>query len=245
MLLPHILTRIPISIKPTYLPLSLRAFGRPLYYMSTAPLLPVTRQTQAASLSLSRTPPPPSRIRIGRLSPTSFESRRYSSPPPSPTASEQGSTSLGGRLKQLIKAYGWYALGMYIVIGFVDFGIAFGMVHFIGAETVSRWVVEGKAAVISIIHPDRDAPGHSEIDLPEHHHAASQGGREGLIAMVVLAYAVHKTLFLPFRVGLVAAITPKFVNWLTRRGWAGRAGTIRAASHVREKMRRGKERMED
>jgi hypothetical protein len=37
-----------------------------------------------------------------------------------------------------------------------------------------------------------------------------------------LAYTIHKTLFLPVRVGLTAAWTPKLVKWLTLRGWIGK-----------------------
>ena len=65
--------------------------------------------------------------------------------------------------------------------------------------------------------------------------AASAGGNEGLYAMIVLAYTIHKTLFLPVRVGLTAGLTPKLVNWLRARGWAGGAGTRRAASEMRER----------
>jgi len=133
---------------------------------------------------------------------------------------------------------------VYLVLTVLDFGVAFAAVHFIGAEKVSHWTAQGKAFVYSVIHPDRDAPEHVGVDLPESH-AASKGGREGLIAMVVLAYTVHKTLFFPFRVGMTAVVTPKLVNWLTRKGWTGRAGTVRAANHMRDKMRRGKDRMED
>ncbi|KAG9007591.1 hypothetical protein FRB94_013607 [Tulasnella sp. JGI-2019a] len=222
---------------------------------STTPLLPLSRSAQHSTLTLARTPPPPSRIRIGvgRISPSSpgfgALSRHYSqSPPPSPTlnASANEPTSLSGRLKNLIKLYGWYALGMYIAIGVVDFGVAFACIHFIGAERVSHWTTQAKEFITSMIHPDRNAPEHAEVDMPESH-AASKGGREGFIAMILLAYTVHKTLFLPFRVGLTAAFTPKLVNWLTMRGWTGRAGTVRAAHHMRgkvDKMRR-KDRLQD
>ena len=59
------------------------------------------------------------------------------------------------------------------------------------------------------------------------------------MAMLLLAYTVHKTLFLPFRVGLTAAFTPKLVGWLTRRGWAGGEGAKRAAREMRDKVRKG------
>ena len=52
-----------------------------------------------------------------------------SSPPPSPSAPGSPSlppnASLSQRLKYLIKTYGWYALGVYIVLSTLDFAVAF------------------------------------------------------------------------------------------------------------------------
>jgi len=70
---------------------------------------------------------------------------------------------------------------------------------------------------------------------------ANSGGQEGLYAMLVLAYTVHKTLFLPIRVGLTATFTPRLVRWLETRGWAGGAGTRRAAKEMRDRMRSGRD----
>lgn len=123
-----------------------------------------------------------------------------------------------------------------------DFGIAFGLVHLLGADKMSKWAAQAKALVTDIIHPtDPNAPATAGVEKAVH------GGNEGLYAMIVIAYAVHKTLFLPFRLGLTAALTPKMVNWLAARGWAGRAGTVRAANHMRDRVRvaRGKDKMED
>jgi hypothetical protein len=41
----------------------------------------------------------------------------------------------------------------------------------------------------------------------------------------------------PIRIGVTAAFTPKIVGWLSARGWAGTAGTRRAAQEMREKIR--------
>jgi len=210
--------------------------------MTSTPLLPLTREVSTASLTLSRTSPP-SRVRLGRFSPGHLSlTRRYSSPPPfSPTSTEQP-TTLSARLKLLIKAYGWYALGVYAVLSLFDFGVAFGLVHLLGADKMSAWAAQAKALVTDFIHPtDPNAPANAGVEKAVH------GGNEGLYAMIVIAYAVHKTLFLPFRLGLTAALTPKMVNWLTSRGWTGRAGTVRAANHMRDRVRaaRGKDKMED
>jgi len=204
---------------------------------TSTPLLPLAREAGSGTLTLTRKAPP-SRIRLGRFSSGHLSfGRRYSSPPPSPT---EQPTTLSSKLKLLIKSYGWYALGVYMVLTVVDFGVAFALINFLGADRVATWTAEAKAFVTKLIHPPE--PGAEDIPV-----APVQGGHEGLYAMLVLAYAVHKTLFLPFRVGLTAAFTPKFVNWLTARGWTGRAGTVRAANHMRDRMRaaRGKDKIDD
>jgi hypothetical protein len=39
------------------------------------------------------------------------------------------------------------------------------------------------------------------------------------------------------RIGLTAAFTPRIVNWLRAKGWAGGAGTRRAVQEMRERLR--------
>ncbi|KZT57710.1 hypothetical protein CALCODRAFT_407115, partial [Calocera cornea HHB12733] len=161
-------------------------------------------------------------------------STHASSPAADPIAKE---TTLTGRLKALIKTYGWYALGVYTIIGFIDFGIAFGAIQVLGKEKVAdatHWVKDKTIAVIGDWWPNK---AHNEqvehavevVTGAQSGEAATTADRTGLWASVVLAYAVHKTLFLPFRVGITAGVTPSLVKWLQSRGWAGVAGTKRAA----------------
>lgn len=143
------------------------------------------------------------------------------------------------RLKHLIKSYGWYALGVYFLISAIDFGVAFAAVNLIGAEHVSRVAVSVKESVYTVLNSRPSEPGREEMDR-----AVAQsktGGQEGLYAMVVLAWAIHKTVFMPIRVGLTAAYTPRLVNWLRSRGWAGSQGTRRAAEQLRQRLRRDRE----
>lgn len=63
------------------------------------------------------------------------------------------------------------------------------------------------------------------------------GGQESLYAMLLLAFTVHKTLFLPVRIGVTAAFTPRLVKWLRAKGWAGGEGTRRAMQEMRERLR--------
>jgi len=143
------------------------------------------------------------------------------------------------RLKHLIKSYGWYALGVYFLISTIDMSVAFAAVNLIGAEHVSRVVASAKESVNGIFNSRPPEPGREEMDNAVAR--SPTGGQEGLYAMLVLAYAVHKTLFLPIRVGLTAALTPRLVNWLRSRGWAGSQGTRRAAEELKQRIRRDRD----
>ncbi|KAI1796455.1 hypothetical protein LXA43DRAFT_620346 [Ganoderma leucocontextum] len=172
-----------------------------------------------------------------------FPARLTSSPSPSsrnPDDPESTHTlppnaTLSQRLKHLIKSYGWYALGVYVILSALDFSVAFAAVNVLGAEHVSKVATEVKDYFTGFIHSTPPEPGREQMD-PAVSHAAS-GGHEGLMAMILLAYTIHKTLFLPVRIGLTAAVTPRLVHWLRARGWAGSSGARRAAQEMREKMR--------
>ena len=145
--------------------------------------------------------------------------------------------SLSQRLRYLIKSYGWYALGVYIVLSVADFSVAFAAVNVLGAEHVGRVAAAAKEAVAGLLPQKVPEPGREDMDSAAAHAGHVHGGSEGFWAMLMVAYTIHKTLFLPFRVGLTAYCTPRLVGWLRTRGWAGGAGTVRAAAEFREKMR--------
>lgn len=198
------------------------------------PLLPLTRLATGTEpqISLTRTGGRVS-TRLLHHSPT-----RLSSPPPhgspNPDSDLPPNATLSQRLKHLIKSYGWYALGVYLLLSVADFTVAFAAVNILGAEHVSRVAVSVKEAVSGLLPARPAEPGRDEMDSASH---MRNGGSEGIWAMVVLAYTIHKTLFLPVRVGLTAAVTPRLVGWLRSRGWAGSAGTKRAAQEMRERIR--------
>ncbi|KAJ7188402.1 hypothetical protein C8R46DRAFT_878165 [Mycena filopes] len=183
-------------------------------------------------LPLTHTPRAPTNSRLF----SHFPARLTASPPPN-TPSLPPDATRYQRLKHLFKSYGWYALGMYICLSICDFGLAFGLINVIGAEYVEHYTTSAKQFVLGVVGTKPPEPGLDEMDP-----APSHGGYEGLYAMLLLAYTVHKTLFLPVRVGLTAYLTPTLVGWLRQRGWAGGAGTVRAATHMRERLRSGKNR---
>lgn len=200
----------------------------------TTPILPLTSRVGLRSVS------PTSLTRASRPSSSrlfSHFSARLSSQPPQSQLDDRPTlppdATLSQRLKFLIKSYGWYALGMYLVLSAVDFGIAFAGVNLLGAEHVSRVAASVKSYAMQLVYTRPLEPGLEEQEIAP----ASVGSQEGLYAMLVLAYTIHKTLFLPVRVGLTAALTPRLVGWLGRRGWAGKEGTKRGAKEMRERIR--------
>jgi len=201
--------------------------------VSYAPLLPVSRLRPLTSLP---------GLRHNNSHPFHHHSARHSNAPSSPNSSPQPphtplppGTTLSQRLRHLIKAYGWYALGVYLAFSALDFGVAFVGINLLGAEYVAQIAANVKNTIADFL-PSRPAePGLDELEST--HRNPSHGGQEGLYAMLVLAYTIHKTLFLPVRVGLTAAFTPKLVGWLGRRGWTGTEGTRRAAAEMRERLR--------
>jgi len=200
------------------------------------PILPLTSRVGLRSAS-----PAPTSLTRG-LQPSNarlfshFSARLSSQPPQSPLDDRPTlppDATLSQRLKFLIKSYGWYALGVYIVLSAVDFGVAFAGVNLLGAEHVSRVTASIKSYATELVYSRPPEPGRDEQEAFQ----APVGGKEGLYAMLVLAYTIHKTLFLPVRVGLTAALTPRLVGWLGRRGWAGKEGTKRATQEMRQRIR--------
>ena len=213
----------------------------------TRPLLPITRLSLASSSAPSTLPVQTRwRPQLRMFSYTPLRSNSSSTPPSSPSH-DPGSgpdATLSQRLKHLIKSYGWYALGVYLILSALDFTVAFVGINILGAEQVSKVTTALKNQISNVLHSTPSEPGREGFDRPSDA-PTTAGSRESLYAMIVLAYTVHKTLFLPVRVGLTAAVTPRLVNWLRARGWAGGAGTMRAAREMRERVRRGSSKERD
>jgi len=196
------------------------------------PLLPFTRPA-------TRTRSPAPRIR------NALTQRAYStSPPPRPTSpsSDVAPTSLTGRLKALIKTHGWYALGVYMALSVLDFSLTFAIIYLIGADQVNRLTSSVRSAVGDVFH--RGGVGESGGDIDEGTDkipSGGAGGSQGVYAMAILAYGIHKTLWFPVRIGLTAAVTPRFVGFLTSRGWVGQGGARRAAQHVKDKVQKARD----
>ena len=129
------------------------------------------------------------------------------------------------RFRAIMRNYGWWALGVYMIMSGVDMTFAFVCVHFAGGDKVKE--LENKARqAFGISKKDMKQPsGSDDSDAKSFLQviAADKETKE-LIAQLttefVIAFGIHKTLFLPVRAGITAAITPRLVRWLIKRGWA-------------------------
>ncbi|GFZ51255.1 hypothetical protein JCM24511_09013 [Saitozyma sp. JCM 24511] len=184
----------------------------------------------------------------------------------SPPEPEPEAKSAYARFKALSKKYGWWALGMYTALSSVDFSLTFLTVHAVGAERIEpafyaalhRYHVirYGEEEAVRIEEESRvekaEQQAREEEEMrgltEEERRRKKNGGGWGsrtFWAEVALAYAIHKTALLPFRAGLTVAWTPKLVNWLTKRGWVGKGGITRAATHAQGKIKDARERVKD
>src|SRR6266576_3376229 len=80
-------------------------------------------------------------------------------PPTPPTPPLPPDASLSQRLKHLIKSYGWYALGVYIVFSTLDFAVAFAAVNLLGADYVAGVTASVKATIYSLFSSKSAEPG--------------------------------------------------------------------------------------
>lgn len=161
-----------------------------------------------------------------------------SSSPPPPPESEPEPTSAYARFKALSKKYGWWGLGVYALLSPLDFSLCLFVIHSLGAERIEplfdaalrqyRLIVHGQERTTELEAEDVQKKEEARIEdekIKAEGKKKSGWGSKTLWAEVGLAYAIHKTAFLPVRAGLTVAITPRLVGWLTQRGWVGKVSS--------------------
>lgn len=135
-------------------------------------------------------------------------------------------TSLTGRMKDLSKKYGRAAILVYLGISLIDFGVAFAAVHALGTDrigsyedalfrTIKDWTGYKKKTVNQVQQATEDVVQDTASQAQE----ASGTGKASLWTEVVIAYGIHKALFIFIRIPVTVAITPAIVKGLVKRGW--------------------------
>jgi hypothetical protein len=119
------------------------------------------------------------------------------------------------KLKELTKKYGAVGILVYLGVGCVDLGVTFGIIQIAGLDKVKAL----EKGVLDIVYSTGEKfgiskkPATDDILIKEDEHPS-------LASVFILAYGIHKTLLLPVRLGVTAAITPAIVRKLHQMGWA-------------------------
>ncbi|KAI7904751.1 uncharacterized protein BX663DRAFT_530219 [Cokeromyces recurvatus] len=143
------------------------------------------------------------------------------------------------KLKELARKYGMAGIVVYLAVGCVDLGITFGVIQLAGLDKVraieksvintfynvgERIGFEKKVderPVVVVTDGENNtlltaAVANEEIDLIKN----NNNDTPSFASVFILAYGIHKTLLLPIRLGITAAITPAVVRKLHQMGWA-------------------------
>jgi hypothetical protein len=128
------------------------------------------------------------------------------------------------KLKELTRKYGAAGIVVYLAVSCVDLGVTFGVIQLVGLDKVKvlekgvldvvyntgeRFGIKRKETQVELVTMDGDeTTANSEDDTPS------------FASVFILAYGIHKTLLLPVRLGITAAITPAIVRKLHQMGWA-------------------------
>ncbi|KAI7905458.1 uncharacterized protein BX663DRAFT_499784 [Cokeromyces recurvatus] len=124
-------------------------------------------------------------------------------PPPQPKLS---------KTRQFIKKYGYVGLSVYLIIGAIDLSTTMAVISIKGADRV-------KEAEHYVTNKVKNWIGLSTVGKKNNHELIQQQTKPSLTSIFVIAYGIHKTILLPLRLSLTAAITPAVVRKLTRLGW--------------------------
>ncbi|ORX62152.1 hypothetical protein DM01DRAFT_1365445 [Hesseltinella vesiculosa] len=121
-----------------------------------------------------------------------------------------------GKLKELVKKYGPAGVIVYLGVGAVDLGLTFAFIQVAGSDKVKK--VERYA--LDTMDSAKAMVGW-QVEKRDHETAAAEDDEKpSLTSVFLLAYGIHKTLFLPVRLAVTTAITPAFVRKVHSLGWA-------------------------
>ncbi|KAG2222860.1 hypothetical protein INT45_000475 [Circinella minor] len=118
-----------------------------------------------------------------------------------------------GKIKGFMKKYGTVGVGVYLGLSVIDLSLTMALVSYKGADKVKNmedWVVGNIKRWIGMKHD----PDNEEEEMKEEQHE-----KVSFTTLFVIAYGIHKTILLPVRLSLTAAITPIVARRLRELGW--------------------------
>lgn len=121
------------------------------------------------------------------------------------TTSQQPPVS---KTKQFMKKYGYVGIGVYFALSAVDLATTMAVISVKGADRVRQVEDYTLGKVKGWLGIE-----HAPLDKAHVHEKPS------FTSLFVIAYGIHKTILLPFRLSLTAAITPAVARKLANWGW--------------------------
>lgn len=125
------------------------------------------------------------------------------------------------KLKELTKKYGAAGIIVYLGVGCVDLGVTLGVIQLVGLDKVKAL----ERGVLDIVYNTGERFGikrKEDVLVTSDSSVMNDNADEApsFASVFILAYGIHKTLLLPVRLGITAAITPAIVRKLHQMGWA-------------------------
>ncbi|KAI9285433.1 hypothetical protein BC943DRAFT_323327 [Umbelopsis sp. AD052] len=120
----------------------------------------------------------------------------------------EANATIRQRLKSFMKKYGAVGAGVYLALSAVDLSLTMAVITFTGAEKVKQvedWALKEVKGLFGIKH--KITPKADSAEKPS------------MASIFVIAYGIHKTILLPVRLGLTAAITPFLARKLQQMGF--------------------------
>lgn len=112
-----------------------------------------------------------------------------------------------GRFKSFIKRYGAVGIGTYLALSVVDLSLTMAAIQIKGADRIMELEDRVWATIKGTETTTRQREQQPDNKKPS------------WTTVFLLAYGIHKTILLPFRISLTAAITPPLTKRLHQLGW--------------------------
>jgi hypothetical protein len=112
------------------------------------------------------------------------------------------------KTKQFMKKYGYVGIGVYLVLSTADLAATMTIISVKGADRVRQAEDYALGTMKDWLGMDHKPPDKAHIHE-----------KPSFTSIFVIAYGIHKTILLPFRLSLTAALTPAVARRLKNWGW--------------------------
>ncbi|KAI9276521.1 hypothetical protein BY458DRAFT_505188 [Sporodiniella umbellata] len=116
------------------------------------------------------------------------------------------------KTRKFMKKYGYAGIGVYLGLGVIDLSLTMAAISVKGAQQIKEaedYIIGKLKGYVGVEHTPVDS-------------SRLANEKPSLTSLFVIAYGIHKTVLLPFRLSLTAAITPTVAKKLQTWGWMQR-----------------------